>query len=285
MRLTARILASAAVAAVALTATACGAGGGDDDAAPSDDKTTISVGFNPGPYREYFEGGIVPLLEEAGFETESIDFTDGITTNVALGDGDVDAVIMQHGVYQTSINEQEGLSNSTLVLVPTAPMGLFGGASATLDDVADGSTVAVPNEPANMFRALRVLEKVGWVKLSDSIDAATASPADITENVAGIELVPMENAQQVSSLQDVDYSVIQGNFIISGGLDLTEALELETLTEEFTVGVSVDEKNLDTPWAQAIKDAFTSKEFYDYITSDSQYDGYTIPADLQASGE
>lgn len=282
MRLIPRALATAAVAALALTATACGASGGGDDAS-ADDKTSIKVGFNPGPYREYFEGGVLPLLEEEGFEAESIDFTDGITTNVALGDGEVDAVIMQHEVYQASINEQEGLSNAILVHVPTAPMGLFGGQSSSLDDVAEGSTVAVPNEPANMYRALRVLEDVGWVTLSDSIDAATASPADIVENTAGIELVPMENAQQVSSLQDVDYSAIQGNFIISGGLDLTAALALEELTDEFTVGVSVDEKNLDTPWAKAIKEAFTSKEFYDYIAADEQYEGYTLPSELQAA--
>lgn len=283
MRIPARILATAAIAGIAITATACGASSDDD--APSDDKTSISVGFNPGPYREYFEGGIVPLLEDEGFTTESIDFTDGITTNAALGQGEVDAIIMQHETYQNSINEQEGLSNRILVLVPTAPMGLFGGATSSLDDVTEGSTVAVPNEPANMYRALNVLEKVGWVELSDSIDAATASPADITENVAGIELVPMENAQQVSSLSDVDFSAIQGNFIISGGLDLTAALALEDLGEEFTVGVSVDEKNLDTPWAQALKDAFTSPEFAEYIAGDPQYDGYTIPADLQAAAE
>ncbi|WP_119697136.1 MetQ/NlpA family ABC transporter substrate-binding protein [Microbacterium halotolerans] len=283
MRIPARILATAAIVGIALSATACGAS--SDDNAPSDDKTNISVGFNPGPYREYFEGGIVPLLEDDGFTTESMDFTDGITTNAALGQGEVDAIIMQHEIYQSSINEQEGLSNRILVLVPTAPMGLFGGAASSLDDAAEGSTVAVPSEPANMYRALNVLEKVGWVELSDSIDAATASPADITKNVAGIELVPMENAQQVSSLSDVDFSAIQGNFIISGGLDLTDALALEDLGEEFTVGVSVDEKNLDTPWAQALKDAFTSPEFAEYIAGDPQYDGYTIPAELQAAAE
>lgn len=283
MRRTSRFLATAAIAALALTATACGASGGDD--AASDDKTDLKVGFNPGPYREYFEAAIVPILEEDGYTAESIDFTDGIITNVALSDGDVDATIMQHETYLNSINEQEGLTNRILVHVPTAPMALFGGQSASLDDVKEGSTVAVPNEPANMYRALRVLQDVGWVTLSDSIEASTASPADITENVAGIELVPMENAQQVASLGDVDYSAIQGNFIISGGLKLTDALALEDLGEEFTSGVSVDEKNLDTPWAQELKKAFTSQEFADYIADHDEYTGYAIPEELTAATE
>lgn len=283
MRTPIRILVTAAIGALALTATACGADGGGDE--PADDKTDIKVGFNPGPYRDYFEQAIVPLLEEDGFTAESIDFTDGIITNVALSDGEVDATIMQHETYQDSINEQEGLSNRILVHVPTAPMALFGGQSKTLDDVTEGSTVAVPNEPANMYRAFHVLEDAGWLTLSDSIEAATASPADITENVAGIELVPMENAQQVASLGDVDYSVIQGNFIVSGGLDLADALQLEDLQREFTSGVSVDEKNLKTPWAEALKKAFTSTEFAEYISSHSDYDGYAIPEELQAASE
>lgn len=282
MRTPIRILVTAAIGALALTATACGAGGSDE---PSDDKTDIKVGFNPGPYRDYFEQAVVPQLEEEGFTAESVDFTDGIITNVALSNGEVDATIMQHETYQDSINEQEGLSNRMLVHVPTAPMALFGGQSKTLDDVKEGATVAVPNEPANLFRALHVLEDAGWVTLSDSIDSVTASPADVTENTAGIELVEMENAQQVASLTDVDYSVIQGNFIVSGGLDLTEALQLEDLQPEFTSGVSVDEKNLETPWAKALKKAFTSPEFADYIASNSDYEGYAIPEELQAASE
>ncbi|GAB2524529.1 MetQ/NlpA family ABC transporter substrate-binding protein [Microbacterium petrolearium] len=269
----------AAAVVVALALTGCGAAAPADQ--PEDEKTTLRFGFNPGPYREMFEQGIQPILEEDGYTVEISEFTDGIITNVALADGEVDAIIMQHPVFQESVNEQEGLHNASLVQVPGPPMALFGGQSDALDDVEPGATVAVPNQPSNMYRAFQVLADVGWIELSDSIDPATASPADISENVAGIEIVAIENAQQVASLSDVDYSVIQGNFVVSGGLDLTDALALEELTDEFSVVVTVDEPNLETAWAKDIKAAYESEEFAAYIAGDPQYAGYNIPDALE----
>lgn len=273
-----KLLATAALAAVVLGTAGCGATAGSSE--PADDKTSLKIGFNPGPYREQFEQGIVPILEDEGFSTESLEFTDGIVVNVALSAGEIDANIMQHPVFMASVNEQENLDNTALVQVPGPPMALFGGKSTTLD-VADGATVAVPNQPSNMYRAFRVLEGEGWLELSDDIDPATASPADVTGNPYNLQILPIENAQQVASLQDVDYSVIQGNFVVSGGLKLADALALEDLTDDFSVVVAVDAANIDTPWAKAIKEAYESDAFAEYIASNAQYDGYHLPAALE----
>jgi len=273
-----KLLAVAALATIAVSAAGCGATASSSE--PATDKTSLKIGFNPGPYREQFEQGILPILEEEGFSAESVEFTDGIVVNVALKDGEIDANIMQHPVYMASVNEQEGLDNVALVQVPGPPMALFGGKSKTLD-VADGATVAVPNQSSNMYRAFRVLEKEGWLELSDDIDPATASPADITGNPHNLQIVPIENAQQVASLPDVDYSVIQGNFVVSGGLKLADALALEDLTDDFSVVVAVDAANVDTPWAQAIKEAYESDAFAEYIASNSQYEGYHLPTALE----
>lgn len=282
-RITRVIAVSASTALVAALAAGCSSAStttAEDGSTAAGDKT-ISIGFNPGPYLEMFTEGIEPILEAEGYTVETKDFTDGVIVNVALRDGEIDANIMQHPVYLESINEQEGLSNAALVQVPGPPMALFGGKKATLDDVETGSTVAVPNQPANQYRALKVLESVGWVTLSDDIDPATTSLADVVENTHDLSFVEMENAQQVPALADVDYSVIQGNFIVSGGLDLGDALQLEDLTDEFSVVVAVDEKNLDSDWAKAIKAAYESDAFADYIAENAQYDGYNLPAALE----
>ena len=272
------VLASAALAAVTLLG-GCAQNGAD--AAPSDEKTEVTIGFNPGPYFEMFEDGIRPILEEEGFTIKTRDFTDGVIVNVAVNDGDIDANIMQHPVYQDAVNAQEGLDNAALVQVPGPPMAVFGGKKTSLDDVAAGSKVSVPNQPSNLYRALKVLESIGWVKLSDSIDTATASLQDVVENTHDVQFVEIENAQQVASLGDVDFSVVQGNFIVSGGLKFADALAVEKLTDEFSVVVTVAKKNLDTPWAKAIKKAYESQEFGDYIRSNSIYDGYNLPAALE----
>ncbi len=280
MRRPARLLAATASIAAAVLIAGC-ASTSPDDASSAEDDMTITIGFNPGPYLEMFQDGIQPILEDEGYSIETQDFTDGVIVNVALSDGDIDANIMQHSFYMESINAQEGLSNATLVTIPTPPMALFGGKKSSLDELGTGSTIAVPNQPSNQYRALKVLEGLGLITLSDTIDPATASLQDVVDNPNGIEFVEMDNAQQVPSLPDVDYSVIQGNFVVSGGLKLTDALALEELTDEFSVIVAVREDDLDAEWAQALKAAYESDEFADYIASNEQYDGYNLPAALE----
>ena len=281
MRRPVRLLALAASLGTAALIAGCAGATTDENGADAEtEKTTIAIGFNPGPYLEMFQEGIQPILEADGYTIESSDFTDGVIVNVAVSDGEIDANIMQHTVYMDAINAQEGLTNTALVQVPTPPMGLFGGKKSDLDELGTGSTIAVPNQPSNQYRALKVLEDLDLIGLSDTIDPATASLQDVTENPNGIQFVEMENAQQVAALQDVDYSVIQGNFIVSGGLKLTDAIELEDLTDEFSVIVAVDEANADAEWAQALEAAYESDEFAEYLASDEAYDGYNIPAAL-----
>lgn len=276
-----RFTSTVAIGVAALLAlTGCSGASGDSAQSSASDKT-ITLGFNPGPYEQQFTDSIQPILKAEGYKIKIENFTDGIQVNVALNEKKIDANVMQHPVYMESINKQEGLDNVALVQVPGPPMALFGGKSKSLSEVKKGSTVSVPNQPSNLYRALKVLESLGWVKLSASIDPATASVNDVTENVKGIKLEPLENAQQVRALNDVDFGVIQGNFVISAGLKLTDALKLETLEDRFRVVVAVRKQDQNTEWAKALKKAYQSETFAKYIKSNSDYDGYTLPEFLK----
>ncbi|TAJ46633.1 MAG: methionine-binding protein [Herbiconiux sp.] len=274
-------LLGAAAAAILLGTAACSSGG-DTSAATSTDgasagKTDITIGFNPGPYKEMFDGGILPILEAEGYTVTDQDFTDGIVVNVAVSSGEIDANIIQHPVYMQFVNDQEGIDNAALVQVPTPRMGLFGGKSTSLDDVKDGATVTVPNSPSNLYRGLLILRDAGLIDFDDIDDPNTADVSIITSNPHNLNITPIENAQQVPSLQDVDYATIQGNFIISGGLDYNDALAVEDQPLEFSNVVAVRSEDVDSDWAKAIKAAYQSQEFIDYIKGDSQYDGYNLP--------
>jgi D-methionine transport system substrate-binding protein len=281
MKTTRTALFAAGAAALALTLSACGGGStATSDAGSSDaaEKTEISIGFNPGPYLEMFQDGILPILEEDGYIVETVDFTDGIVVNVAVSTGEIDANIMQHPVYLDFVNQQEGITNAPLVQIPTPRMGLFGGKQTSLDDVPEGATVTVPNSPSNLYRGLLILRDVGWIDFDDVDDPNTADLSIITDNPKNLNITPIENAQQVPALQDVDYATIQGNFIIAGGLDYDDALAVEDQPVEFSNVVTVREADLESPWALAIKAAYESPEFIEYITSNPQYDGYNLPA-------
>ena len=279
MKLFRTALIGAATAALLLTTAACSGGGGTTNSdAPAADKTDIKIGFNPGPYQEMFEGGILPILEDEGYSVESVDFTDGIVVNVAVSSGEIDANIMQHPVYMEFVNEQEGIDNAALVQIPTPRMALFGGKSTSLEDVKEGATVTVPNAPANLYRGLLILRDIGWIDFEDVDDPNTADLSIITSNPKNLDITAIENAQQVPALQDVDYATIQGNFIIAGGLDYNDALALEDQPIEFSNVVTVRADDLESDWASAIKAAYESPEFIEYIESNSQYDGYNLPS-------
>jgi D-methionine transport system substrate-binding protein len=273
-------LLGAATAALLIGTTACSSGSSGSEPAESTgaaEKTDIAIGFNPGPYKEMFDGGILPILESEGYSVEEQDFTDGIVTNVAVSEGEIDANIIQHPVYMDFVNAQEGLSNVALVQVPTPRMALFGGKSTSLDDVKQGATVTVPNAPSNLYRGLLILRDAGLIDFKDVDDPNTADLSIITDNPHDLQITAIENAQQVPALQDVDYATIQGNFIIAGGLDYDDALAVEDQPIEFSNVVTVRDSDVDTDWAQAIKKAYESPEFIDYVTSDPQYDGYNLP--------
>ncbi|WP_028984063.1 MetQ/NlpA family ABC transporter substrate-binding protein [Sporolactobacillus terrae] len=240
-------------------------------------KKDITLGFNPGPYQEEFEKGVAPYLKKKGYKIHYKNFTDGVQVNVAVAQGAIDANVMQHPVFMESVNKQEGLHNTGIVQVPTPPMGLYSGKTKTTS-IRKGAVVAVPNQASNMYRALVVLQDLGWVKLRKGTDPSTASLKDVVENKHQLNLKPMDNAQEARALKDVDYAVIQGNFAVSSGMKLSSALQLEKMTNRFTNVVTVDEKNKNAQWAKDIVSGYHTQEFKHYIKSHAEYDGYHLPS-------
>lgn len=270
----------AAAMALALGSAACSAGSSTQSgtaAQAQSDLKTITIGFNAGPYEDQVTNGIQPILEKEGYTVRHQSFTDGIQVNAALDSGDIQANVMQHPVYMDYVNQQRGFHNVALVQVPGPPMGLFAGKSDALTP-ATGASVAVPSEPSNLYRALLLLQKAGWITVSDSANSGTASLNDITANPHDLDLQLLDPSQAVRALQDVDYAAVQGNFVVSSGLKLTDALALEDLQDQFRVVVAVKSGNENTTWAKDLKAAYESAQFQDYITSTATYDGYSLPA-------
>lgn len=237
----------------------------------------IRVGFNPGPYKEQFEKGVAPYLIKKGYKVEYKDFSDGIQVNDAVARGNIEANIMQHPVYLKSVNERLGIENTGIVQVPTPPMGLYSNKIKQLSTPAEGTTVSVPNQASNEYRAALVLQSLGWIKIAPNSDPATFSQRNITENPYKIVLKEMDNAQQVRALPDVDYGLIQGNFAVSSGIKLASALKLEDPTSNFINIVTVAGKNKDATFSKDIIDGYHSAEFKQYIASNAQYSGYLLP--------
>ncbi len=243
----------------------------------ADTSHELRIGFVPGPYADEFKLGVEPQLRQKGYSIKYIEFSTGLEANQAVYKGDIAADVMQHSVYLKSYNDRNGTDLVGVVQVPTPPMGLYSKKHHALTDVKAGSTVAVPNDPVNLERALKILQSIGWIKIKPNANPVDVTEQDVIANPAGIKIVPLESAQAPRALDDVDFSAIQGNFAIFSGYKLTDALALEQMTPPYINQVAVRAGNKAAPATVAIVDAYQSKSFQQAILGSHFYDGFRLP--------
>jgi D-methionine transport system substrate-binding protein len=240
-------------------------------------KKELVIGATAGPYADQVKLGIKPLLERKGYRVKVVEFNDYIQPNFALAQGSLDANVFQHIVYLTKFSTENKLALSEVLKVPTAPIAIYSRKHKTLD-VKEGAVVALPNDPTNAARALVVLEQIGWIRLRDGYDPIRASEKDVAVNVKKIKLTPIEAAQLPRSLDDTDYSFVNGNFALASGLKLTEALALEKTSPTYQNLVAVRTEDKDKPWVRDIADAYRSREFL--AVTEKQFAGF-VKTDYQ----
>ncbi|MEP6503116.1 MAG: MetQ/NlpA family ABC transporter substrate-binding protein [Betaproteobacteria bacterium] len=261
----------------AVSALAIAASGVLGQPAFAQEKKEIVIGATAGPYADQVKVGIAPLLEKKGYRVKVVEFNDYIQPNFALAQGALDANVFQHIVYLTKFSTENKLPLVELIKVPTAPIALYSHKHKNLD-VKEGAVVALPNDPTNAARALVVLQELGWVKLRESTDPIRASEKDVAVNIRKIKLVPIEAAQLPRSLDDTDYSFVNGNFALAAGLELTEALALEKTGPTYQNLVAIRAEDKDKAWVRDLEAAYRSPEFL--RTTETKFAGF-VKTDYQ----
>ena len=266
---------SASSAASAASSTAASAGTASAGAAG-----TIRYGKSQGPYTELFEAAIVPILEKEGYTVEGTDFSELLTADIALNDGDVDVNVEQHTAYAENFNASYNGDLTPICPIPTVPAGIFSATRTSLDEITDGAKVAVPNDASNTARAYVLLQKAGWITLDSSVDLAVVTQDDITENPHNIEFTEMASLNIPSALQDFDFAVITGSIVYNAGIDASTALLTEDVLPQLILQVMVKKDNADTDWAKAIAAAYHSDEFKEHMDKNNNGLWY-IPDELK----
>ncbi len=240
----------------------------------SDDKT-IKVGACVTPHAEILNS-VKDKLAEEGWDLEVVEYNDYVLPNTALEDGELDANYFQHKPYLDDFNEENGTHIVGVANVHFEPMAIYAGKTASLDDVADGASVAVPNDTTNEARALLLLEAQGLISLNEDA-GVQATVLDITDNPYHLEIKELEAAQVAKSIQDVDFAVINGNYAIEAGL--TDPLAVEAsdslAAETYANLIAVKEGNEDSEKTKALVDAVLSDDVRDYINEN--YEGAVVP--------
>ena len=244
----------------------------------ADDGKTITVAASETPHSEILEAA-KPILEEEGYDLEVTVFDDYVQPNEVVESGDFDANYFQHIPYLNSFNEEKGTHLVNAGGIHYEPFGIYPGTKSSLDDIADGDTIAVPNDTTNEARALLLLQDNGIIKLKDGA-GLEATVNDIEENPYNVEIVELAAEQVARVAEETSYIVLNGNYALQAGYSVSkDALAYETSDSEaaktYVNVIAVKEGNENSDKIKALVDVLKSDEIKDFINE--KYDGAVIP--------
>jgi D-methionine transport system substrate-binding protein len=236
----------------------------------------LHIGVTAGPHAQVMEK-VRDIAARDGFAIRITEFSDYITPNAALADGDLDANSYQH---QPFLDQQVRDRRLPLVAVGKTmifPMGIYSRRHKSLATLATGSRVAVPNDPTNGGRALALLAAHDAFKLRSGVSPVQATIADIAENPRRIRVVELEAAQLPRALDEVEAAAINTNFAIPAGLNpVRDAIALEGSDSPYANLIVVHERNRQAPWVARLLRAYQNDEVKKFVQETFQ--GSVVPA-------
>lgn len=235
----------------------------------------VRIGVTPGPHAQIMEK-VKELLEPEGVELEILEFSDYVVPNQALADGELDANSFQHQPYLDNQVADRGYDLVSVGQTVNYPMGVYSQKVTSLDELADGATVAIPNDPTNGGRALLLLESLGLIGVRDEA-GLRATPLDIETNEKNLSIVELDAAQLPRSLADVDAAAINTNYALEAGLDpQDDAIAREDADGPYANVIAVRAEDRDAPWVATLVETYRSPEVRQFI--DETFEGSVIPS-------
>ena len=232
------------------------------------------MGASPSPHAEILEQ-VKGVLAEEGITLEIVTYNDYIMPNVAVDEGEDDANYFQHTPYLDNYNAENGTNLVPVAKIHNEPMGIYAGKCDSLDALADGATVAVPNDPTNEGRALLLLEAQGLITLKE--DAGLECTAkDIAENPKNLQFKELEAAMLPQTVDEVDISVINSNYALEAGFNpVKDSLAIEDAEDTpYPNVLVVKEGKENDPAIQALVKALQSDAVREYI--ETTYGGAVV---------
>ena len=248
------------------------------EAAAVESKGTIKIAASATPHAEILEAA-KPILAEEGWDLEVTVYDDYVLPNEAVESGEMDANYFQHVPYLDSFNEEKGTHLVEVGKIHYEPFGIYPGTKASLDEIADGDTIAVPNDTTNEARALLLLQDNGIITLKDGA-GLTATVNDIAENPHNVKIEELAAESVARVADEVAYVVLNGNYALQAGFSVSkDSLAYEKSDSEaaktYVNVVVVKEGNEDNEGVKALVDVLKSDEIKNFINE--KYDGAVIP--------
>jgi len=236
------------------------------------------VGATPVPHTEILEF-IQAKMAEEGVEMQIRTFTDFVQPNHATQAGELSANYFQHVPYMNNFNNAHGTEMVAVFAVHFEPLGLYKSRTHSIEELGDGSIIAIPNDPTNGARALNLLEATGLITLRAGA-GVMATVLDIVDNPRNLDIRELEAAQLPHVLPDVDMAVINGNFALQAGLemerDAVAAEDKDSISAQtYANYIVVKAGNENDERVQALIRVISSDEVRNFINE--RYAGRVVP--------
>ena len=244
----------------------------------SEGATIIQVAASATPHAEILAEA-KKILEADGYALQVTEFSDYVQPNEVVESGDFDANYFQHIPYLDSFNEEKGTHLVNAGGIHYEPFGIYPGTKSSLEELAEGDEIAVPNDTTNEARALLLLQDNGVITLKEGA-GLTATVNDIVENPKNIKIIELEAAQVARVVNEVSFVVLNGNYALEAGYSVkSDALAYEQADSEaagtYVNIIAVYEGNENSDHIKALLEVLKSQEIQDFINE--KYDGAVVP--------
>lgn len=255
------------LAGLTLAAALVGCGTKEDskeDQGKAIDENKIVVGVTSGPHEQIAEAA-AKVAKEKGLEVELKSFSDYVLPNTSLAEGDLDANSYQHEPFLDTFNKDHDTDLVPVGKTILNPMGVYSEKYKSFDEIPDGATFGLPNDPTNGARALFVLQEAGYIKLKEGA-GLTASIRDVEENKKNLKFIELEAAQIPKQLSEVDVAAINTNFALEAGINpKKDSILLESTESPYVNYIVVRAENENDPTIKKFVEAYQSDEVRNFI--------------------
>ncbi|MDR2493272.1 MAG: metal ABC transporter substrate-binding protein [Coriobacteriales bacterium] len=237
--------------------------------------TKLVVGAAQVPHAELLEF-VKPALAEQGVDLEVIVPTDESNLNQLTENKEIDVNFFQHKPYLDSVVAEKGYQLVSVGGIHVEPIGAYSDRYASTAQLPDNATVAIPNDATNEYRALRILEEAGLIKLKSNIDPVTTTKGDIESYLKPLTIVELEAGLIVRTHDEYDLYITNTNRVIEGGLDASSYLFREGANSPYANIVVTRAERANEPAVQALYRALRTPEVKSFI--EDKYQGAVVPA-------
>lgn len=250
----------------------------------SDEVETIVIGAQASDVQIWEFVAQSDVAKEAGVTIEVEEVNGGPQLNTATVEGEVDVNAFQSWAYLQSFNEESGADLTAFATTYLEPMGIYSNTFKSIEEVADGSVVAIADNPSNASRGLLLLQAAGLITLPEDFDAL-GTTSDIIDNPKNLEFVEIDDTTGPRVIQDVDLVLIGNTVAMEGGLNVLEdALFYEQINEDTKDNINIlvtQKENADNEDVLKLGELYHSKEIQDYI--EEQFEGTKVPVQKEIS--